>query len=681
MRSRPGDRLAIVVLSFLPMFLLVVNPTWSYLRPLGLIDPYIYVGYMRDLSYNLVFGGLYQGSRLPWLLAGNVAYSTLDTEYADLSLRLLLFYGGTLSLFVTVKSIWRSTAAALITAVLLGLHTYFLEAISTNYVDGPAVVLMLATCAFLASSQRSRFWPLLVFLAGFALFTAISVNISLACFIPVFAWFGVAFGPRSRRIPVSAALAAVGALCAYLLYGYINYELTGKFNYLALQITAAHDLDPATYRSTSYVWIRTATWLQLPALLFVVATVTLAIAAVKRHRLHPRLKLLTFAAVQLVVPAVLMVTAQITYSAPLETFWYASLLMPFAFVFLGGLLSTAMGRRRWQWAMVAVVGIAALAFLLEPQLRMRTYCFPGCRNDTWFFVAPGIVALVALTASLLSRKPQLALLATIAVLAMGVGLFQFGDSKAFKAQFLMVYDIDDAVWPYAENGRLMYWYGNSEPLGNVYNAAAALRLWFPRLVSPDFPSLQIAAFPKYVNTLPLGVPIVILSSDPDALAKANSEMNSVGAKAEVIDQLRIRHATLETPAIIFRAVPSGQKTALNMAELIIQDPTRSKSAASLVTPADRWSNAGYFILPPTSEKKGFIEVDVEVVKAPIEFCVLKYDSSGCLVTQELYSPGKTTLVLEITDMSQAGFFVIRSGPQPISGEVSLRGVSVIVPGP
>jgi hypothetical protein len=262
------DHIAAGALLALPIVLCLLNRWWTFLPPRGYLDPYVYTGYFLDLKGNIDLG-YYQGSRLPWLLVGNAAYSLLPAEWANLALRFGLFYGGTFSLFVTVRGLWRNTGAAFIAAVLLGTHTYFLWGIHWDYIDGPVVVFTLAAVAMTVCARRSRWWPLWCLLAGFLLVCAVGSNlINAAPYPPALVLSTVFFANPDlrdrRRIATSVVCLAGGSLAALVVFGAVYYHLTGEVNWLARQVAYAREVDGGTHGIDNLTWFRKAGWLAFP---------------------------------------------------------------------------------------------------------------------------------------------------------------------------------------------------------------------------------------------------------------------------------------------------------------------------------------------------------------------------------------------------------------------------------
>ena len=223
---------------------MLVNDSWTFLQPSG-IDPWVYTGYFFNLDkYLHVFPNTYYGSRFPWILLGAAVHSIFAPATATLVLRLLLYYGATFSLYVVVRALWQNRTAALISAIVLGTHTQFLQAIGWNYPDGPAIVCLLIAAAFLAVALTGRLWQLWLFCAGIALLTAPSVHLFVA---PLSLLLALGFLmnnlKRGRDWVDSILWMATGALFAFSVYAVIHLSITGDFFYIRGQWDAAQVLN------------------------------------------------------------------------------------------------------------------------------------------------------------------------------------------------------------------------------------------------------------------------------------------------------------------------------------------------------------------------------------------------------------------------------------------------------
>jgi len=139
--------------------------------------------------------------------------------------------------------------------------------------------------------------------------------------------------------------------------------------------------------------------------------------------------------------------------------------------------------------------------------------------------------------------------------------FVTSSSSKMHNRFLLVYDIDNAVWQYNVGGSLYYWYDVSEPIGGTYQAAASLRLWYGRLISQAFPTLKNPVLDKN-NPVPVGSPIAVFSDKPTAVAEATATLEAEGLEMHVLDTFRVRRGSEAVQVTMMLAEPRGRQIVL-----------------------------------------------------------------------------------------------------------------------
>ena len=103
-----------------------------------------------------------------------------------------------------------------------------------------------------------------------------------------------------------------------------------------------------------------------------------------------------------------------------------------------------------------------------------------------------------------------------------------------------VFDAVQVVKKWDPAGQARFWYHARAPMGKVCTAVASTYLWGYRLVNVEFPAVvDPAAFGQLK-----GQHVVILSADPDALAKANVSLEEVGLQASLLDEQRIAYPSV-----------------------------------------------------------------------------------------------------------------------------------------
>jgi hypothetical protein len=121
--------------------------------------------------------------------------------------------------------------------------------------------------------------------------------------------------------------------------------------------------------------------------------------------------------------------------------------------------------------------------------------------------------------------------------------------KQKQQNFLAVIKSDDIIRTYDTTGKLRFWYNAAEPLGDLYMSIASTRLWGYRLINDKFPEIVELDYPGHEHKaatikIPPGTDIVILSSDKDALLKANAALNLLGLQANLIGMEEITQGSI-----------------------------------------------------------------------------------------------------------------------------------------
>jgi hypothetical protein len=536
----------IIVLVLLPFVLLITTPDWTYQPPYGFIDPYIYTGFFRHLHSLLdTYWNSYYASRLPWLLVGNAAYTLLSPEAANLLLRFLLLYISVFSIYGTVRIVGRDRLAATLAAVALAVNVHFLAAIRWDYVDGPGIAglfatILLLTCA--AKSARPAAW---LFAAGFMAMTAVSTQLFLVSTLPALACWYVLL---NLRYDAHSALRMVpwlfgGAIVGFELYAAVNFLLEGQFLYLKPQIDHLRHPNPSDHFGLPFSqWTRSAGWLVVPAAAGVVGIGALVAGLWHSWRRGSMAHVpgdIFFAAVAglqfLAVALVYVVTEFLRGEPVLQLNFYASYLIPFAFIVLGAAIAAGLKRLDASWALAAgatAVGILLLSQTIDPWLPLtqRTGCGSCSLRGaglSWALVL-GALALAAV----LRRSPALALLAVVALTLVNPTTGVIAAPAGSHERFRLVNDTVAVVDRFNQDGKLYFWYSNDEPLANVYRAISSQRLWGFRLLNEVFPATDQV----HSRVWAPGTRAAIFSDKPEAQAigAANQGLAGLNLQLQVL---------------------------------------------------------------------------------------------------------------------------------------------------
>ena len=711
MRSRDLDRLAITVLLLLPFLLLVISLYWTFLPPLGYLDPYKYTTHFRDLKADLPLG-LYQGHRMPWNVIGSLVYSVASPEWANMFLRFALFYCSVIPLFIIVRCLWKNTLAAFVTVVLFAVHSYFLMAIRWDYVDGPIIASTLLMLACLSVARESKYWQFLLFAAGFLGMTTISLNLTAGLFLPLmlFALIGFSMPKLDRkRLIFSMGLMLIGALTSMAINGAIYASITDfGFNYLKIQYLIGSNVKLSEFKEGGWAWLEFATWLVFPAIVFVVSSVAAAITAIewRKGRLSTGWLLTGLAAVQFIMACAIMTLFNFTYGTVLQYSFYTSYLLPYAFLALGGVLAQVLVETDWRRVLAISGGVltVSLLTLLSGSLQLRPSCgmparYPGLSDG---FLLPVnnypcgvygpimllvIAVVVVLCAALVLRRLRvpLVLLAIVGLSvynASGHIFFQIDkpDDKTMYERFLLVFDMDDGLRQYGDGGDVKYWYSRWDYLGGVFNGVSALRFSYPNILSEFFPSMK-SSYLEGDTPIPFGQPIAILSQDPTAFQQAEAEFRAKGVTADLIATRKFERAGISATATIVRARPIGRDIPLPLppGRVEILDKGVSKDITKLVAkPLPFAGIANVFIADslPAGLPKADVHVQLQVKSGSIDICVT--DPQGACLAQTSATPGMSDVFLTIDKLPLATYVIFRTDRLGLSGEFDLKNLSLLL---
>lgn len=348
----------------------------------------------------------------------------------------------------------------------------------------------------------------------------------------------------------------------------------------------------------------------------------------------------------------------------MKTAWYLTL--P-AMLLIGSVVVLAIWRKRVPKATLVV---GAMYWLVCAAWAAPQFTSGSTLSTPWYvsFLLPFSFLLVGGFLGMGNRL--VTVITVIAVVSLGVGLKNIDD----RAKFVMVYDLDDAVWKYSENGTLLYWYDITEPYGNVYNGAASLRMWYPVLLSQNFPTLANPVLPQE-NPVPVGVPIAIVSQKQGVLQQAEQAIAAKDFRFEPVATGVVDNTIAYT---IVRALPRGTVVPLDI-NTFVANGSRSHPPDKLVVGPVPYDGGASLPLPPSSYKEAYVRVRLTVSSGAVDVCILTKDSTACLAQKDIFREGPAEVIMKATDFSKAGFIVVRNSYLSGTGEVSVQELSLIVP--
>jgi hypothetical protein len=549
---------AAFLLALLPAGLLAVNSRWIWSGVER--DPWIYYGYFRFARIYLHdFDTLYFSSRLSVILPGYLARHLLPAVPANLALHLALYWTALFALWGVLRSLYGHTTA-LLTVTACGVHPAFLLSIGRNLVDGFGLTYALLGLCFLTLAAQGRAWRAWQFLAGGAVAALVVANLFFGLSGAFLVAYFVGLGMACRRRPIlrsaggrqpilrsaggrrplwrsagwrrlvgrSAAWFALGggaALGTLALVG--HFWGGGRLLFLAATVEFLRDFlaHPSIFKRPYSAWLGGAVWLVFPALVL-----GGAVAMLWHGRGSP--SPLRFVQVLYCAFFAAMLAVQLTqHGVTLQFDYYASMLLPFAFIALGGQLAPVVAelpaRRVWGLALaIAVLGIAA-AF---------TASWSGgfAAGSSLALLVPlclGLGLVVVPAAGRRGLLPALFLLGSLAlsqaVVAQralaprgGPWTDQAGTFLQLDRSLSALRDLDPSL-------HLRLWYDDREPAWKFFDTLASTVMLCPRLLTTHFPD---AAGGRTCDGQQLGpgVKVAVLSARPEAGDLASAALRAIG---------------------------------------------------------------------------------------------------------------------------------------------------------
>ncbi|HEX6861373.1 MAG TPA: hypothetical protein VF414_01075, partial [Thermoanaerobaculia bacterium] len=327
------------------------------------------------------------------------------------------------------------------------------------------------------------------------------------------------------------------------LFGAILMAMGGSFFYLtsSLAFVAGTAGEANPFRLPTYRWLTHAVWLVFPSAALFGGALLFLFGSLWRDGVR------LWCQVQLAILALVVAYFQIYGdTAVAQHFYYASLLLPVAFLAFAGQLAPLVEElpaRRFG-ALAAAVAIVLILPLLLPRIRSLSYEDPP-------FGAPsllaGLVALASVTLARWRTGRALAVVGVFVCLAVsqllvrqgGSIFWQFesygGDGRGLYSQMDRAMHALDA---FDTTRQLRLWYDDGAENGIVYDALASAFLLCPRMVNLDFPDLENPRMCDGVHLVG-GMRIAVLSSDPSALEKADTALRHIGLKAHPLGREEI----------------------------------------------------------------------------------------------------------------------------------------------
>lgn len=512
-----------------PFLLLAINPN-TFINPNGngYIDPWLYTGFFLSLPDHLiVFGGSYYATRLSWLLPGYAVHQVFSPLTANYILHIGFFYILLSAVYCLITAGVNRTTAFIVT-LLVAWNPQVIAAMSWDYVDGAVITYFTLTLLCLEKASSSvRHQKLWAVASGAAMTCMVVANLVAATLVPIcglFLMLRVSLA-RWRTTGAIVLLAAVGAVATLAVIGQLNWQLGGRWLFLAASFDYAstHMFVPSPWDVTGTSWLTNAHFLVLQA----AASLAAVFALASRRR-----NLDSFAGViQLVflVAAGWWVIHSTLWTHSIHVPYYTSYLVPLALIALVLIPDSPLTRLtslahrdrvRFELGTLAVLISAHLLVFRWGELswsaasRALVAAFPDAPpiNAIGAF-AVCAVALVSIrfVRSRWLQGPAFVLTLWIVYGSMP-GYFVTAGTPRVKENFALVVSAHRYLWEHLDNNRpLAFWYalppGEERPLRSI----ASTYLWAWNLVNEDLPKLNAQ---EATDLLVPNVQLVIFVPDP-----------------------------------------------------------------------------------------------------------------------------------------------------------------------
>ncbi|HYL38219.1 MAG TPA: hypothetical protein VEV17_20045 [Bryobacteraceae bacterium] len=601
MAPNSGRRLAVypnaayvAAVLLLPLLILWHRDNVLFSPPMH-TDPWFYLGYFRTLAdfKRDLFPNFHGGGRYSWILPGYLLHSWFPPVAANFLLHLTVHSAAVLALF----SILRTTSgarAAFLTAMAFSLHPWLWAATGWDYVDGPGIAYCLLTLACLTRSAVRPVRAGSLVLAGVALAGMLYTNLSWIAVAPLLLmyYFALLWARWRRALQMRSWLVAplwlgAGFGIVTAAFGAVDYALDGTLWFLAPAIATARNYG-ADWRWVQSIWDRggLGSWLWFPVLAAITALVLLPFR-LKRGAVAKNAPALLFSAL-LFLTAAVMAYLQLRGISVLGQYFYASHLLPFAFLVIGSSF--------WQ-ATIAMTQRAFLALCL-----VAAALFGGIWYHAEQWLLPERATVLAgaalLGIALVLRWRTIAVVPAVAGLLLFTGVVAPEAVRVHgtRAQYDRVMLARARIENVRRGNPVWFWFDQSDPnLPDYFALNSTYLAEFSRLGS---------AFPQYGCEVKLeaGALIVASSQDPHAPELALSPLarcwGPYGMRPAIEEEDRYQAGSRSyTIALIRATADPGLRHPLRPAF----DPSSqgyleiasNSSAAALAFPADRWREFHY----------------------------------------------------------------------------------------
>lgn len=532
-------RLYVALLILAPVLIYWVNPNWTF-QGLGHYDNWYYAGFFNhDLGYQPDMSN-YAGERLSWNIPGHLLTMLFRAPIGGMILNFICHAAGLVLVYLIIRR-FADARSGFLTAAVLAVNPLYIGANGWNYLNGGSNVYMLVAFWALIRSHEAtnpRFYWLL---AGASWAGLLNGYIAWIIFTPVclLMWLAGAGGTLShwRQLIRPILFFGIGFVGLTVLLAGIHTALAQDRHHFFFyyNLDAAVSVGTLTYNPWSrgnYTWIWEATWIVTP---LVAAVIGAGALISRRKEMNPVAKLLIWA---YLYSFGIMVVMTIRQSRLLEFDYFATILLPTAYLALGVTAFRIPLPSRFSWTLAVSLAGAALMGL--------TLAFPGTYQ---LGLKRGLLApllLVAVSAALYLLWNSRAWVGVVACFALGTAPLvpaypraayaeQFDGMAAYSRVAEAIRVVDARYKADGHNQPAQFWYNDNNYGDRRIREYRSVMCGFMshKISLKNFPAVD----PPEVKQLRSGSLLVILTpkpldsqSAPQLLSKQGFSLAPEGAK-------------------------------------------------------------------------------------------------------------------------------------------------------
>ena len=684
--------LDLLTLVLLPWALIAINRSWILTSP-GTSDGWAYFGYFMNLpEYLRAFPGIYNGSRLAWILPGALAHRWLPPMAANYLLHVGVYYVAIFALFFTLRrTVGRR--AALLVSIVTGCYSYFLHAVGWHYVDGSGLAYysLALACLTAAIDARWRWIPLLC--AGAAFAGAVHTNVVWGLMSPPLAYFYVVTTRESAtgRVLRDWVYALIGSLLLTLILGAASVASGGPFWFFAPSL--GHGAGVMTrskpYQQDAIAWMATARFLVVPILLLL-ATLYVQVARGARETTLGRLL-----AIQFVAMCAMLAAADLAGRTLLQNPGYWSFLIP-GMALAGGVLLRDVLNGFSPARFAALVAVALAAFLLSLTPIAGYYLAQHIPLLIPSFVALAVAMLWVRLSSTIVAVTVLVLSAAVVNVVAVDGTWEFQQLQRRANKYRATVAADEALRALDPTTSARFWYSEAAPLGDLYQAIASTRLWGYRLFGNRFPSLW-NPLTQADASVARGQTLIVLTSEKTAVADADAALQAHGLSATLVAARDVAAGDVRLTLLLLRTDFDRRRLAATpldvSAEAFLEGSTKLAAARVAVDAEDNLveitTNRGTYDeqiasrpIPVTAGRRYLVDFEVRVPRGGAGLHVLATRTRAILGSAFWCQPvvdGTSHQLSFETGPNDDSVFVLLTNcghPEPVTSDFSVRNLRI-----